>query len=234
MENGKTEMWYILETEEGATIVDGFEQEVTPEEYCRFLESGGIERLLHLEYPQPGDMFFIPAGRVHAIGKGILLAEIQQSSDCTYRIYDYDRPDADGNLRELHTAEALEAIDFKPTSDGKTHYSYRENSTTQLVQCPYFSTNLISLTQPMRKDFSHLDSFVLYLCVEGIAAVRSLGTVVPIHMGECVLVPAVAETVELFPEGKSKLLEVYIDPAQWTDTTRSHVHDNDWIAGFES
>ena len=229
-------MWYILEADEGATIVDGFEQEVTSDEYRQFLESGHLERILHLEYPQPGDMFFIPAGRVHAIGKGVLLAEIQQNSECTYRIYDYNRPDVDGKMRELHTAEALEAIDFSATTDGKTHYTYRENSTTQLAQCPYFTTNLIPLTQPMRKDFSHLDSFVLYLCVDGIAAVKSLGTVAPLHMGECVLVPAVADTVELFPEGRAKLLEVYIDPAQWTDTTRSHIHDNDWIAkmGVES
>lgn len=232
MENGKTEMWYILEADKDATIVDGFEQEVTPEEYRQILEAGHLERILHLEHPQPGDMFFIPAGRVHAIGKGILLAEIQQSSDCTYRIYDYNRLDVDGKPRELHTEQALGAIDFKPTLDGKTHYTYRENTSTQLVQCPYFTTSLIPLAQPMRKDFSHLDSFVIYLCVDGIAAVKSLGKVVPLHMGECVLVPAVADSVELFPEGKAKLLEVYIDPAQWTDKTRSHIHDFDWIAGF--
>ena len=101
MENGKTEMWYILEADKDATIVDGFEQEVTPEEYRQILEAGHLERILHLEHPQPGDMFFIPAGRVHAIGKGILLAEIQQSSDCTYRIYDYNRLDVDGVVRKI-------------------------------------------------------------------------------------------------------------------------------------
>lgn len=234
MENGKTEMWYIMEAEEGAEIVDGFEQSVTPDEYRQFLSLGKVEALLHIEQPQAGDMFFIPAGRVHALGKGLLLAEIQQSSDCTYRIYDYNRPDADGKLRELHTEEALAAIDFSALRDGKTHYTYRENSTAQLAQCPYFTTSLIPLTKPMRKDFSSLDSFVVYLCVEGIAAVKSMGEIVPIHAGECVLVPAVAEAVELFSEGPAKLLEVYVDPAQWVDEGRSHLADRDWLAEFES
>ena len=232
MENGKTEMWYIMETEEGAEIVDGFAKSVNKEEYQQYLEMGRLEALLHVEHPQSGDVFFIPAGRVHALGKGLLLAEIQQTSDCTYRIYDYNRPDANGQLRELHTAEALAAIDFSELKDGKSHYAYRENSTTRLAECPYFTTNLIPLTKPMRKDFSSLDSFVVYLCVEGIAAVKTLDNIVPIHAGECVLVPAVADKVELFSEGPAKLLEVYVDPEQWIDDGRSHVRDFDWMAQF--
>ena len=232
MENGKTEMWYIIEAEKGAEIVDGFEEAVTREEYQKFLEVGHLESLLHIEHPEAGDTFFIPAGRVHALGKGLLLAEIQQSSDCTYRIYDYNRPDTNGQLRQLHIAEALDAIDFSPTADGKTHYQYSPNSTTQLAQCPYFTTNLIALDKPLRKNFSSLDSFVVYLCVDGIAAVKSLETIVPLHMGECALVPAVADTVELFSEGPAKLLEVYIDPALWVDNGQSHSHDYDWLAQF--
>lgn len=232
MENGKTEMWYIMEAEAGAEIVDGFEQEVSPEEYRRFLAIDKVEALMHIEKAQAGDMFFIPAGRVHALGKGLLLAEIQQSSDCTYRIYDYKRPGDDGKLRELHTEEALAAIDFSRLGDGKTHYTYSENSTTRLAECPYFTTSLIPLSKPMRKDFSELDSFVVYLCVEGLAAVKSMETIVPIHAGECVLVPAVAETVELFSEGTAKLLEVFVDPAQWVDDGRSHLGDRDWLAEF--
>ncbi|MBR3488911.1 MAG: class I mannose-6-phosphate isomerase [Bacteroidales bacterium] len=233
MENGKTEMWYIIEAEKGAEIVDGFEEAVTREEYQKFLEVGHLESLLHIEHPEAGDTFFIPAGRVHALGKGLLLAEIQQSSDCTYRIYDYNRPDADGQLRELHTAEALDAIDFGATRDGKTHYSYKENSTTPLAECPYFTTNLIPLTKPMRKDFSKLDSFVVYLCVDGIAAVKAMDSIEPIHEGECVLLPATAETVELFSEGPAKLLEVYIDPARWEDKdSHNHATDFDWLAQF--
>lgn len=237
MENGKTEMWYIMEAEEGAEIVDGFEQQLTREEYQRFLDLGKLEEVLHVDKPQSGDVFFIPAGRVHALGKGLLLAEIQQSSDTTYRIYDYNRPDADGKLRQLHTAEALDAIDFTPTRDGRTHYSYRQNGTTTLAECPYFTTNLVSINKALRKDFSNLDSFVIYLCTEGIAAVKALDTICPIHAGECVLVPAVADTVELYSsgdDGKSaaKLLEIYIDPALWNEEGVNHAHDFDWMAEF--
>lgn len=214
MENGKTEMWYIIQAEEGSELIDGFATQVTPDEYHRFLDMGKLENILHIEYPEQGDVFFIPAGRVHALGKGLLLAEIQQTSDTTYRIYDYNRRDADGQLRELHTAEALDAIDFSPLRDGRTHYTYHENTTVQLAQCPYFTTNLIALTKTLHKDFAHLDSFVAYLCTEGIAAVKSMNTVLPVHAGECILVPAVADSVELFSQGSAKLLEIYIDPEQ--------------------
>ena len=232
MENGKTEMWYIIEAEKGAEIVDGFEQQVTREEYQKFLELGHIEDILHIEHPQNGDVFFIPAGRVHALGKGLLLAEIQQSSDTTYRIYDYNRPDADGKLRQLHTAEALDAINFSPTKDGKTHYKYYPNDTVRLAECPYFTTNLIALDKPMRKNFVQLDSFIIYLCTDGIAAVKTLDTICPIHAGECVLVPAAADTVELYSEGAAKLLEVYVDPKQWTEEGVNHTLDFDWMAQF--
>ncbi|MBQ4377026.1 MAG: class I mannose-6-phosphate isomerase, partial [Bacteroidales bacterium] len=199
--NGKTEMWYVVEAENGAEIVDGFSQAITPEQYQQLLAEGRLEEVLHKEHPQAGDVFFVPAGRVHAIGKGLLLAEIQQSSDCTYRIYDYNRPDSNGKLRQLHTAEALDAIDFSEVRDGRTAYNYRANATTSVVQTPYFTTNLIAFDKPIRKDFSQLESFVVYLCVEGLMAVKSLETIVPIHAGECVLVPAMADTVELYSEG---------------------------------
>lgn len=232
MENGKTEMWYIMEADEKATLVDGFEQSVTREEYQQFLSLGRLEHVLHLEHPQPGDVFFIPAGRIHSIGKGLLLAEIQQSSQCTYRIYDYNRIGLDGKTRKLHTDEALDAIDFSETKDGKTHYHYQENRTVNVVESQYFSTNVVPLTKPMVKDFSKLDSFVVYMCVEGIAAVKSMEMIVPFHAGECVLVPAVADEVELYSEGPAKLLEVYVDPAQWVENGANHTHDFDWLATF--
>ena len=144
---GKTEMWYVIESDPGATIVDGFSRQTTPEQYQQHLEQGNLEQLLHLENTHAGDTFFIPAGRVHAIGKGNLFAEIQQSSDCTYRIYDYNRPDTNGQLRQLHIAEALDAIDFSPTADGKTHYQYSLNSTTQP---PLSSTSASTALQPSR------------------------------------------------------------------------------------
>jgi len=232
MDNGKTEMWYVLEADKGAEIVDGFAAKTSPEQYQAALADGTLESLLHVEHPKAGDVLFIPAGRVHAIGKGILLAEIQQSSDCTYRIYDYNRPDADGHLRELHTAEALAAIDFGPTKDGKTHYSAKSGATTRLAQCPYFTTSIIPLQKPLRKSLAKLDSFVVYLCVEGIGAVKTLEQVVPVHAGECVLVPAVADNVELFCEGPATFLEIYADPDQWVDNGRHHNNDNDWIATY--
>lgn len=232
MENGKTEMWYIMEAEKGAKIVDGFTIDVTADEYQKILQMGHLEDILHIEHPQNGDVFFIPAGRVHALGKGLLLAEIQQTSDCTYRIYDYNRPDANGKRRELHTAEALAAIDFGELKDGKTHYHYEENKTVQLAHCPHFTTNLISLTKSLRKDFSQLDSFVAYLCTEGIAAVKALDKIVPFHAGECVLVPAVAQDVELHCEFPAKLLEIYIDPESYKDDELRHGADMDWTARY--
>ena len=227
MENGKTEMWYVVRAQEGAEIVDGFATNVTPAEYQQFLAQARLEDILHVERPKEGDVFFIPAGRVHAIGKGLLLAEIQQTSDCTYRIYDYNRPGDDGKLRELHTDEAQDAIHFEPTKDGKRHYAYHENETVQLAECPYFTTNLLALSQPLHKNLAQLDSFVAYLCVDGIAAVRALGQIVPFHAGECVLLPAAADMAELHPQGTAKLLEVYVDPKQYSDDELRHRADRD-------
>lgn len=232
LDNGKTEMWYIMEAEKGAEIVDGFKTDITRDEYEKILSLGKLEEALHIERPEKGDVFFIPAGRIHALGKGLLLAEIQQSSDTTYRIYDYNRLDADGKMRQLHTTEALDAIDFSPAADCRTHYNYKTNSTVELAQCPYFTTNLIALDKAMRKNFAQLDSFVVYLCTEGLAAVKCLDTICPIHAGECVLVPAVADTVELFCEGPAKMLEIYVDPTLWKDKSINHANDFDWVAQF--
>lgn len=230
MDNGKSEMWYVLDADKDASIINGFQQEVTPEEYKKFLALDKVERLLHVEHPEPGDVFYIPAGRVHALGKGLVVAEIQQSSDCTYRIYDYNRPGSDGKPRELHTAEALAAIDFSPLKDGKIHYAYKPNSTVELVKSPHFNTSLIALDKPMRKNFSELDSFVIYFCVDGIAAVKTMDRIEPIHAGECVLVPAVADMVELFSQGPAKLLEIYIDPDQYDGP--NYGGELDWVAQF--
>jgi len=192
--------------------------------------------LLHSEQPQPGDVFFIPAGRVHALGKGLMVAEVQQTSDCTYRIYDYDRVDKDGKKRQLHTAEAMDAIDFRGISSSAggpalaaTRYQPQRNQTVTLADCPYFTTRLIDFDTPMRKNLEETDTFVLYLCVDGLAAVKSMETIVPMHVGECVLVPAVADSVELFCEGPAKLLEVTIDTTDWHDAPN---RDNDWVAQF--
>ncbi len=209
---GKTEMWYVMEADPGARLISGFRHDTTPEEYQAALAAGRLEELLHSEEPQVGDVYFIPAGRVHALGKGLMVAEIQQTSDCTYRLYDYNRRDADGNLRQLHTEEALAAIDFSGIrGHASTRYQAHLNGTTTLEDCPYFTTRLIPFDTPLRKNLEEVESFVVYFCVEGLAAVKCLDTIVPMHVGECVLVPAVADSVELFCEGNAKLLEVTLN-----------------------
>lgn len=231
MSRGKTEMWYVMLADPGSRLVSGFRRDTSADEYTAALAAGHLMDLLHSEQPQPGDVFFIPAGRVHALGKGLMVAEVQQTSDCTYRIYDYDRTDKDGKKRQLHTAEAMDAIDFSGIrGHASTHYEARQNATTTLAHCPYFTTRLISFDSPMRKNLEDVDTFVVYLCVDGLAAVKSMETIVPMHTGECVLVPAVADNVELFCEGPSKLLEITIDTSDWHDAPNT---DNDWLATFQ-
>ncbi len=227
---GKTEMWYVVEADDDARLISGFRRDTTPDEYTAALQSGHLMDLLHAEHPHAGDVYFIPAGRVHALGKGLLVAEIQQTSDCTYRIYDYDRLDKDGRKRQLHTAEAMDAIDFSGVKGhANTNYNARTNESTTIAACPYFITRLIPLDAPIRKNLEDQDTFVIYMCVDGIAAVKSMGTIVPMHAGECVLVPAVADQVELFCEGPAKLLEVTIDTTGWNDAPKE---DGDWMAQF--
>ena len=230
MPQGKTEMWYVVESDPDAQLISGFRHDTTPEEYSAALASGHLMDLLHSEHPEPGDVYFIPAGRVHALGKGLMVAEIQQTSDCTYRIYDYDRVDKDGKKRQLHTAEAMDAIDFGAIGgQARTRYQARMNASTTVAACPYFITRLLPLDTPMRKSLEDLDTFVIYMCVDGIAAVKSMDTIVPLHTGECVLVPAVADAVELFCEGPAKLLEVTIDTSEWDDAPSI---ERDWLAQF--
>lgn len=227
---GKTEMWYVMQADNGARLISGFKHDSSPEEYQAALNTGHLLDLLHIENPNAGDVYFIPAGRVHALGKGLMVAEIQQTSDCTYRIYDYDRVDKDGKKRQLHTAEALQAIDFGAVrGHARTNYPLQHNATTTIANCPYFTTRLIDFDTPIRKNLEDIDTFVIYLCVEGLAAVKSMETIVPMHTGECVLVPAVADGVELFCEGNAKLLEVTIDTSTWEDKPNN---DRDWLAQF--
>ncbi len=207
---GKTEMWYIMEAEKGAELISGFSKKVDKETYQKYLNEGKIKDILNFEKVENGDVFFIPAGRVHALGPGILLAEIQETSDTTYRIYDWDRIDASGMKRELHTVEALDAIDFEVYDDYKTRYKKKKNETVPLVQCPQFTTNLLEYDQPLSKDFEELDSFVIYMGVEGSSVLKWEGGEEKIALGDAVVIPNVINDIELRPEGKAKLLEVYI------------------------
>ena len=230
--NGKTEMWYVMDADQNAELIDGFNKDITPEYYQKVLETGKLMQCLNAEKVQKGDVFFIPAGRVHALGKGLLIAEIQQTSDTTYRIFDFNRTDSQGNPRELHTQEALAAIDFGATTNAKTQYEYKKNTTLKIAECPYFITNMIALDQPLKKDFTSLDSFVVYFCIEGICAIRSLDTIVPMRAGECVLIPAVADKVEIFPENDAKLMEIYIDTPD-DMKFESKIHTNDIFVSFD-
>jgi len=230
MPRGKTEMWYVVEADKDARLISGFNRDTNPEEYTAALNGGHLTDLLHSEAPQAGDVYFIPAGRVHALGKGLMVAEIQQTSDCTYRIYDYDRVDKDGKKRQLHTAEAMDAIDFSAVGDhASTRYNARLNETTTVASCPYFTTRLIPFNTPIRKNLESVDSFVVYMCVGGLTAIKSMDTIVPLHVGECVLVPALADSVELFCEGEARLLEVTVDTVDWNDAPSC---DNDLLAQF--
>ncbi len=208
---GKTEMWYIIDADENALINSGFNGEVTKEKYLKHAENGTLTELLHYDKVKPGDVFFIPAGRVHAIGKGILVAEIQQTSDVTYRIFDYNRKDDRGNLRELHTELAIDAIDFSYLDEYKTKYSVERNKSSEIVSCNYFTTNILEFDTRIEKDYFQLDSFVIYICLEGDFEIEYDEKTVTISKGETVLIPASLDAYQLKPlSGKVKTLEVYI------------------------
>lgn len=207
---GKTEMWYIVESDQGQLIA-GFNRELDRELYLKHLQEGSLKEILNYEQVAPGDIYFMPAGRVHAIGAGVLLAEIQQTSDVTYRIYDWDRTDDQGNPRELHTELALDAIDFSFHTKYKTDYQALENSTVNAVDSPFFTTSVIHLDRPVEKDYNLIDSFVIYMCMEGAAGITyGKGAVELIKKGETVLIPAELKNLALIPTETSTLLEVYI------------------------
>ena len=208
---GKTEMWYVVDAAEGALINSGFNQLVDREKYLQYLENGNLTDLLKYDDVNVGDVFFIPAGRVHAICKGSMVTEIQQTSDMTYRIFDYNRKDEKGNERELHTDLALDAIDFSYLDEYKTKYSVELNKSTEIVSCKYFTTNIIEFDQPLEKDYFKLDSFVIYITLEGRFEVETEEGTVKAGKGETVLIPASIDFLKLKPiNGKVKLLEVYI------------------------
>lgn len=209
-QNGKTEMWHVIQADEGAGLYVGFNKKITAQQYLDAVEQGTLENFLKFYPVKPGDTFMIPAGTVHAIGKGVLLAEIQQPSDITFRIYDWNRVDDNGNSRELHTEEAFEAIHAeKNLDDFQVHYKHEMNKTVTLVQSPFFNTNLLEMDMQVQKSFVNLDSFVIYICLEGNAFMVSDAFKERLGTGEVALVPAEVEQMQIVPDGKAKLLEVY-------------------------
>lgn len=209
---GKTELWYVINAEEGAGLYSGFSQAITPDEYVNRVANNTIMDVLQFHHARPGDVYFLPSGRIHAIGKGILLAEIQQTSNITYRIYDYNRIDKDGNPRELHTDLAQDAIDYNLYDNLKTIYEPCHNRPVQLAQCPYFTTNLLHIDNECKRMMTGLDSFVIYMCMRGSVTVTAgNNTSVQLKQGETCLVPAAISDVALHPTPNCELLECYIN-----------------------
>ncbi|MEJ2162751.1 MAG: mannose-6-phosphate isomerase [Robiginitalea sp.] len=206
---GKTEMWYIMEAEPGAELIIGFNRDTGREEYQQALEAGRLTELLNYEPVKEGDTFFINCGKIHAIGGGILLAEIQQSSDVTYRVYDFDRRDAEGNLRKLHTELALDAIDFNKREDFRVGYHKDMNTENPMVNSPYFTTSFWDLNSPQVRRYEDFESFKAYVCVGGAAQFTLGGQTVSCERGETVLIPAVARELSIVTTD-CQLLEVKI------------------------
>lgn len=208
---GKTEMWYIVKSEPDAFIFSGFKDAITPELYVEKVINNTFTDTLQKHFVQEGDVFFIPAGRVHAIGSGCFVAEIQQTSNITYRIYDYNRKDAKGNKRELHTELAKDAIDYTVHESYKTDYNTAKNKTNELVSCEYFTTNLLKLDKAFTKDISNLDSFITYMCLEGKCELEdNKENKTTLSKGETLLIPADTQQITLVPTSKTKLLETFV------------------------
>lgn len=205
---GKTEMWYTLESAPGAQLYNGLKQQITPEQYNEMVADDTITDALARYEVKEGDVFFIPAGRIHAIGAGCFVAEIQQTSDVTYRIYDFKRKDKNGNYRELHTQLASESIDYTVLDNYRTDYEPVKNEGTQVVTCPYFTTAVYDLDEPMTLDYSELDSFVILIAVKGGGQLISEGEEMSFQMGDTVLLPATTKEVKV--EGTVKFLETYV------------------------
>jgi mannose-6-phosphate isomerase len=208
-ERGKTEMWYLMDSDPGAKLYSGLKKQITPDEYKQMVENDTICDAL-AQYPvEEGNCFFLPAGRIHAIGTGCFLAEIQQTSDVTYRIYDFKRKDKNGNYRELHTKLAAESINYHVEKDYRTPYTPVKNQGVSLVRCPYFCTAVYDLNEPMTLDYTDLDSFVILIGLSGHATITdNEGNEFALAAGETVLVPATTNTLKV--EGTIKFLETYV------------------------
>lgn len=205
---GKNEMWYVVDALKGANLIDGFKKPLAEADYAASVADGSIEDYLNKVDVEVGDVFYIPAGRVHGIGGGTFIAEIQQSSDVTYRLYDYNRRDKDGNLRELHTELAKQAIKFgETTPDPRSHYKEVPDTLNEVVRSPFFTTSVAHLTRPLTADVAAVDSFVIVMTLSGSCCLTDEnGAAVILHEHEAALVPASAKRLTFTPDGKAKLL----------------------------
>ena len=205
---GKTEMWYALECASDAKLYCGLKKEITPAEYKAMVDNDTITDALAQYEVKEDDTFFIPAGRIHAIGGGCKVAEIQQTSDVTYRIYDYKRKDKDGNYRELHTEKAAESIDYTVLPNYRTKYQPTKNEGVQIAECPYFTTAVYDLNEPMTLDYSELDSFVILIAVKGEGTIMADGEELEFTEGNTILLPATTGEVKI--KGEVKFLETFV------------------------
>ena len=211
---GKSEMWYIIKADKGAHLYAGFKQTITPYEYQKRVEDGTITEVLADHQVKAGDVFYLPAGRVHAICGGILLAEVQQSSDVTYRIYDYDRPGLDGKPRELHTALAAKALDYHVEDSYRTEYTEASNRAVQIIDTPYFDVRIMEVSRSFHRDMRKYDSFIITMCIEGDCQihVRSTGEDIFLKQGNSALIPASIADYDIIPRhGATRLLDAFID-----------------------
>lgn len=208
---GKTEMWYIIDAEPDAFLYSGFSKSMSKAEYeARVIDNTLID-VLQKHYVKAGDVFFLPAGRVHAIGKGIFVAEIQQNSNITYRIYDFDRKDSNGNCRQLHTELAKDVLELEFVSDLKVEYKVIENKPIELVSCCYFIVNLLKISFEIVRNNQKLNSFVIYVCIAGKALLKHAnGTTATISAGETLLIPAQISDLLIVPLFNCELLECYL------------------------
>lgn len=211
---GKSEMWYVLQADPGSFLYAGFQKDISHEEYRRRVADGTITEVLARHEVRSGDVFYLPAGRVHAICGGILLAEVQQSSDVTYRIFDYNRPGMDGKPRELHTDLAAEAIDFHVEDEYRTLVSDSRNRSAKVVDSPYFSVRVTEMTREFHRDLKKYDSFIISMCLEGDCQIRirETGDTVKLYAGHSCLIPAAIADYDVFPlNGMTRILDAYIN-----------------------
>lgn len=208
-ERGKTEMWYVMDSDPDASMLVGLKEKITPEEYKEMVANDTIVDAIDHYDVKEGDCFFLPAGRIHSIGKGCFLCEIQQTSDVTYRIYDFKRKDKNGNYRQLHTQEAAESINYTVLPNYRTEYVPEENKGVMLVQCPYFHTLLYDLSSPVTIDVSALDSFIITIVTKGSGKLTdNEGNVIDVQAGDSLIFPATTKQIKT--EGKMKLIETYV------------------------
>ena len=208
---GKTEMWYVVNTKPNASIISGFKDKITPEQYLEKVKDNTFTDALQKHFVKKDEVYFLPAGRVHAIGSGCFVAEIQQTSDITYRIYDYNRKDASGNTRELHTELAKDAIDVTVYDSYETEYKAEENKPVELVSCEYFTTNLLKLDNSFEQDISDIDSFVILICLEGKCTLEDdKQNKISLEQGESILIPANTNKISISPTNETKLLQTFV------------------------